>query len=223
MATITIGILGLGRFGRAVAQELSTFDCEVIVIDKNQENVEWIEPYVTQAIQGDIRDFDFLENIGMANCDVAVVATGDSLESSVLGIMNCKKLGINSIVAKAQDKDYRDVLVAIGANTVIQPEKEMGKRVAKSLLRRHITDMVELDENYAVVEFFPPKTWIGETIETLDLRKRYEINIIGLRNKDDGKLDVSFGPDHQVQADDIFVGIAESDKIERYDYLNKLR
>ncbi|SEL29341.1 trk system potassium uptake protein TrkA [Carnobacterium iners] len=219
----TIGVLGLGIFGSSIAKELSEFDCEVIAVDIDVSNINRIEPFVTEAIQGDITDLEFLKNIGLENCDVVVVATGTSLESSVLAVMNCKKLNIDRIIAKAKNKMFMEVLTAVGATTVVRPEKEMGERVAKSLLRRNITDIVDLDEQYAVIEFYPPIKWVGRSLEELDLRKRYEMNIIGIRKKTIRKLDVSFGPDYVIQNNDIIVGIAESEIFERYDYLNKLR
>ncbi|WP_313469449.1 TrkA family potassium uptake protein [Carnobacterium sp.] len=223
MAAKTIGVLGLGVFGSSIAKELSEFDCEVIAVDLDLNNVERMEPYVTEAIQGDITDLDFLKDIGLENCDVVVVATGTSLEASVLAVMNCKKIGINPIIAKAKNKMFMEVLNAVGATTVIRPEKEMGERVAKNLLRRHITDIVDLDDQFAVIEFCPPKRWVGRTLEELNLRKRYEMNVIGIRRQPEKKLDVSFGPSYIIEETDIIVGIAESEVFERYDYLNKLK
>lgn len=106
---------------------------------------------------------------------------------------------------------------------MIRPEKEMGERLAKNLLRRHITDIVDLDDQFAVIEFFPPKRWIGRSLEELNLRKRYEMNVIGIRRKPERKLDVSFGPNYIIAESDIIVGIAESEVFEQYDYLNKLK
>ena len=132
-------------------------------------------------------------------------------------------MNIGTIIAKAKNKEFMEVLTAVGATRVVRPEKEMGTRVAKNLLRRHITDIVDLDEQYAVIEFYPPIKWINRSLEELDLRKRYEMNVIGIRKKAERKLDVSFGPDYVIESNDIIVGIAESEVFERYDYLNKLR
>lgn len=223
MAVKTIGVLGLGVFGSSIAKELNEFDCEVIAIDLDMDNVERIERYVTQAVQGNITDLDFLRSVGLESCDTAVVATGTSLEASVLAVMNCKKLGIPSIIAKAKNKSFMEVLYEIGATKVIRPEKEAGTRVAKNILRSRITDIVDLDEDYAVIEFIPPTAWIGKTLDDLDLRKKYDINIIGMRRKGQKRMDVSFGPGYQIEEGTILVGIAESETFERYDYLNKLK
>jgi trk system potassium uptake protein TrkA len=219
----TIGVLGLGVFGSSIAKELSEFNCEIIAVDIDLDNIERIEPYVTQAVQGNITDLNFLKGIGLENCDVVVVATGTSLEASVLAIMNCKKLGIPSIIAKAKNKSFMEVLYEIGATRVIRPEKEAGARVAKNFLRKHITDIVDLDEDYAVIEFKPPVRWIGKTFDELDLRQKYEINIIGIRKTGQKRMDVSFSPDYHIEQGIVLVGIAESEIFERYDYLNKLK
>ena len=223
MGTKTIGVLGLGIFGSSIVKELSEFDCEVIAVDLDIANIDRVEPFVTEAIQGDITDLEFLKNIGIENCDVVVVATGTSLEASVLAVMNCKKMNIGTIIAKAKNKEFMEVLTAVGATRVVRPEKEMGTRVAKNLLRRHITDIVDLDEQYAVIEFYPPIKWINRSLEELDLRKRYEMNVIGIRKKAERKIEVCFGVDYVIESNDIIVGIAESEVFERYDYLNKLR
>lgn len=223
MAVKIIGVLGLGVFGSSIAKELNDFDCEVIAIDIDMDNIERVEPYVTQAVQGNITDLAFLRSVGLENCDVVVVATGTSLEASVLAVMNCKKLGISTIIAKAKNKSFMEVLLEIGATKVIRPEKEAGVRVAKSMLKTHITDIVDLDDDYAVIEFKPPAPWIGKTVGQLDLRKRYEINIIGVRKTSQKRMDVSFGPDYKIEAGTVLVGIAESEIFERYDYLNKLK
>lgn len=217
-----IGILGLGIFGSTIAKTLAEFGSDVIAIDKSEENVNRIEPYITKGIVGDFTDLELLRTIGLEDCDAVVIATGTYLEASVLGILNCKKLGIERIIAKAKNKTYREVLEEVGATSVIQPEKETGLRVAKNLLRTNIEDIVRLDESTSVVEFYPPERWLGKTLIELDLRRKYDINIIGMRRHKHGKLHVSFDPNEKISKDYVLVGITESDKFEQVDYLNQL-
>lgn len=217
-----VGILGLGIFGSTIAKTLSEFDSDVIVIDKDPENVNRLEPFITKGVIGDVTDLALLESIGLADCDVVVIATGTVLEASVLAVMNCKRLGIKHIIAKAKNKNYRDVLLEIGATTVILPEKETGIRVAKNILRTNIEDVVNLDEQTTIIEFYPPVKWVGKSLLDLDLRKKYDINIIGLRKHKGEPLDVSFSANYIIDQDIVLVGITESDVFERYDYLNKL-
>lgn len=217
-----IGILGLGIFGSTIAKTLSEFGSDVIAVDKYEENVNRIEPYIAKGVVGDFTDIELLRTIGLEDCDVVVIATGTYLEASVLGVLNCKKLGIKHIIAKAKNKNYREVLEEIGSTIVVQPEKESGVRVAKNLLRTNIEDIVRLDDSTSVVEFYPPERWIGKSLIQLDLRRKYDINIIGMRRNKLGKLVVSFDPNEPIAKDFVLVGITESDKFEQVDYLNQL-
>ncbi|QIK51833.1 TrkA family potassium uptake protein [Jeotgalibaca porci] len=217
-----IGILGLGIFGSTIAKTLSEFGSDVIAVDKYEENVNRIEPYIAKGVVGDFTDIELLRTIGLEDCDAVVIATGTYLEASVLGVLNCKKLGIKHIIAKAKNKNYREVLEEIGSTIVVQPEKESGVRVAKNLLRTNIEDIVRLDDSTSVVEFYPPERWIGKSLIQLDLRRKYDINIIGMRRNKLGKLVVSFDPNEPIAKDFVLVGITESDKFEQVDYLNQL-
>ena len=217
-----IGILGLGIFGSTIAKTLSEFGSDVIAVDKYEENVNRIEPYIAKGVVGDFTDIELLRTIGLEDCDAVVIATGTYLEASVLGVLNCKKLGIKHIIAKAKNKNYLEVLEEIGSTIVIQPEKESGMRVAKNLLRTNIEDIVRLDDSTSVVEFYPPERWIGKSLIQLDLRRKYDINIIGMRRSRTGKLLVSFDPNEPIAKDFVLVGITESDKFEQVDYLNQL-
>lgn len=217
-----IGILGLGIFGSTIAKTLSEFGSDVIAVDKYEENVNRIEPYIAKGVVGDFTDIELLRTIGLEDCDVVVIATGTYLEASVLGVLNCKKLGIKHIIAKAKNKNYREVLEEIGSTIVVQPEKESGVRVARNLLRTNIEDIVRLDDSTSVVEFYPPERWIGKSLIQLDLRRKYDINIIGMRRNKLGKLLVSFDPNEPIAKDFVLVGITESDKFEQVDYLNQL-
>lgn len=217
-----IGILGLGIFGSTIAKTLSEFGSDVIAVDKYEENVNRIEPYIAKGVVGDFTDIELLRTIGLEDCDAVVIATGTYLEASVLGVLNCKKLGIKHIIAKAKNKNYREVLEEIGSTIVVQPEKDSGMRVAKNLLRTNIEDIVHLDDSTSVVEFYPPERWIGKSLIQLDLRRKYDINIIGMRRNKLGKLLVSFDPNEPIAEDFVLVGITESDKFEQVDYLNQL-
>lgn len=218
----TIGVLGLGIFGSTIAKRLGENDIDVIAVDLKMEDVERIEPYVTQAVQGNMGDLDLLRSIGFENCDAAIIATGSNLEASVLAIMNCRKLNINHIIAKAKNKMYKEIFLEMGATEVIRPEKEMGDKVGRNLMRHHILDVFDLDDQFAVIEFLPPKKWIGKTLQELDLRREYEINIVGVRENLNGKMMVYVDPGMIIQEDNVMIAIGESDKFEHLDYTNQL-
>lgn len=148
-------VLGLGVFGSTVAKTLSQFDCEVLAIDKDEECVDRVADIVTKAVIGDVTDKEFLLDLGVNEFDVGIVAIGDHLEESILAVMNLKELGISHIVAKAKNKRFMQVLEKVGADRVVRPEKEMGLKIARSLLRKNITDLIQLDDTYSVVEMKP--------------------------------------------------------------------
>ena len=149
--TKTVGILGLGLFGTTIAKQLSQYDCDIIAvdsiyikaerlytIDSQEENVNRLEPYITKGVIADITDFHVLEEIGISNCDVTVIATGSNLEASILAVMRCSKLGVPKIVAKAKSKTSTEILMKMGATRIINPEKETGIRVAKNIVHHKI-------------------------------------------------------------------------------------
>lgn len=211
-------VLGLGVFGSTIAKTLSSFDQEVLAIDKNPECVERVADFVTKAVIGDITDKEFLRELGVQEFDIGIVAIGDHLEESILGVMNLKELGVNYIVAKAKNKRFMQVLEKVGADRVVRPEKEMGLKIARNLLRKNITDLIQLDDTYSVVEMKPAKQWVGKSIMELDLRRKYNINILGKRNKDTYKLEFFIDPHYILAEDDHFLLVADTEKIEQLDY-----
>lgn len=212
-------ILGLGIFGSTIAKTLSQYNHEVIAIDKDLACVDRVSDFVTQAIQADFTDIDQLRAIGIQDCDAAVVATGSHLEESIMGVMNLRELGIPFIMAKAKNKKYMQILQKIGADYVVRPEKEMGEKVARTLLRKNIKDLIELDEENCIVEMKVPQAWVGKTLSQLDLRKLYSINVLGKRNPHTHKLEVPVDPNLEIELNDTFLVLAQTDEIEKYDYL----
>lgn len=212
-------VLGLGVFGSTVTKTLSQFGCEVLAIDKDPECVQRVSEYATKAVIGDITDINFLDSLGVSEFDVGIVAIGNHLEESLLGTMNLNELGVPYIIAKAKNKRFKGVLEKVGAHRAVRPEKEMGERVARSLLRKNITDLIEIDESYSVVEMKVPQAWVGHTLAGLDLRKNYGINILGKRDEETNKLILAVDPQYAIQTNDHFLMIAETEKIEKFDYL----
>lgn len=212
-------VLGLGVFGSTVTKTLSQFGCEVLAIDKDPECVQRVSEYATRAVIGDVTDKQFLIDLGVEEFDVGIVAIGNHLEECLLGTLNLKEIGVPHIIAKGKNKRFKLVLEKIGADKVIRPEKEMGERVARSLLRKNITDLIELDENYSIVEMKVPHAWVGHTLAQLNLRQNYGINLLGKRDFKTHKLDLSITPEYVIHTDDHFLMIAETEKIEKFDYL----
>lgn len=215
-------VLGLGIFGSSIAKTLSEFNCEVIALDKEISCVDRASEFVTQAVLADFTDIEQLRAIGVGDCDVAVVATGLRLEESIMAIMNLKELGVPYVLAKAKNKTYMHILLKIGADKVVRPEKEMGERVAKSMLSRNVIDMIDIDDDYSVVEIVAPDRWVGKTLKALELRANYGINVLGIRKRPHERLSISPSAEYIIEKSDQLLVIADTDVFEKYEYLGKL-
>ena len=212
-------VLGLGVFGSTVVKTLSEYGCEVLAIDKNPECVQRVAEYATKAVIGDVTDLTFLQDLGVNEFDIGVVAIGDHLEDGVLETMNLKECGVPHIVAKAKNKRFKLVFEKIGADKVVRPEKEMGERLAKSFLRKNITELVELDSENSIVEMKVPQAWVGKTFNDLNLRKVAGINVLGKRNPETNMLEVPVDPHEKIKFGDRYIVLAQTDKIEHYDLI----
>lgn len=213
------GVIGLGIFGRTIAQSLSEYDVDVIAVDKNYQHVEKLASDVTQSAVLDSTQLKALQEMGMGDCDVVVVAIGSHLETAILTVLNLKELGVKTVVAKANNEMNAKILLKIGADEVIQPELSMGERVAKALLSEHVTDVVELDEAHSVMEIIAPDKWCGKTLGELDIRKRYDMNILGIKQQGHKNLSVVFDPEYIVKSGDQFVVFARTDIAENFDVI----
>ncbi len=213
-------VLGLGVFGSTIATTLSQYDCEVIAIDKDIACVERIADEVTKAVVANTTDLEQLRALGIGDIDVAIIAIGTHLEEAVLTTMNVKELGVPYIIAKAKNRQFSTILEKVGANRVIRAEKDMGVRVAKSLLRKSIVDLVELDEDYSLVEINAPVEWIGKSFQILNVRQVYHINVIGVKDNED-KMSLNIGANYIVKKGDRFFVIGKTDDLEKFDYYTK--
>lgn len=223
MTRKTIAVLGLGVFGRTVARELTRFDQDVIVADYQEKHINAVADQVSKAAIGDITDLNFLKTLGIDQCDTAIVATGTNLESSALAVMNCKKLGVKQIVAKAKNKGYEEVLYGIGADIVVSPEREAGGNLVSTILRNNIHEVFHFEGNVSVIEFNLPAKWVGKSIMDLDLRQTFQMNVIGLRTDRQAPLTTTIDPRQPLTADTIVVAIADTSLFEQYDYLDYLK
>lgn len=213
------GVIGLGIFGRTIAQTLSKYDVDVIAVDKKYQNVEKVADDVTQSAILDSTQLKALQEMGIGECDVVVVAIGSHLETAILTVLNLKELGVPNVVAKANNETNAKILLKIGADEVIQPELNMGERVAKALLSEHVTDVVELDDEHSVMEIIVPDKWCGKTLGDLDVRRRYDMNILGIRQHGQKNLSVVFDPAYIVKKGDQFVVFARTDIAENFDVI----
>ena len=210
-------ILGLGIFGSTIAKKLSSYNYEVIAVDKSMDCVNRVSEYVNQAIKADFTDIDQLRAIDVSECDAAIVATGSLLEESIMAIMNLKELGVPYIIAKAKNRKYKQVLEKIGADRVVRPEKEMGVRIAKQLVSSNIVDLIDIDKEYSMVEMLAPNKWTGKSLIELNLRDNYGINVIGIRKKGLNNLDPNPNPNEKINEDDTLLFIADHEMFTKID------
>lgn len=218
----TFAILGLGIFGSTIAKTLSENGYDVIGMDLDMINVERVSEYVTQAVQADFTDIEQLRMAGVADVDTAIVATGSKLEASIMAVLHLKELGVPYIIAKAKNKINLQILEKIGADRVVRPEKEMGVRVAKSLMSANVMDMVDIDSEYSLLEIKAPEAWLGKVLVDLHLRREYGVNVLGYRLEADGKLNMDITAKYVVNANDFLLVIAENKKFEAMEYKGKI-
>lgn len=222
MTRKTIAVLGLGVFGRTIARELTQFDQDVIVADHDERHIAAVADLVSKAAIGDITNIAFLRSLGIDQCDTAIVATGTDLESAALAVMNCKKLGIGYIVAKAKSQAYEEVLYGIGADLVVSPERETAKHLVSKILRHKIQGIFHFEDGISLIEFAIPDSWVGKSIVTLKLRQTFQMNVIGLRTQAKTPLQTSIDPNQALTQGTVIVAIADTRLFEQYDYLDYL-
>lgn len=177
----SILLIGLGRFGRHIAIKLDELNHQVMAVDNNESRVEAVLPYVRNAQIGDATNEDFIRSLGVRNFDVCIVAIGDNFQSSLETTSLLKELGAKMVVSRAARDVHAKFLLRNGADEVVYPEKQLASWTAIRYSADHIFDYVELDEEHGIFEIFIPDAWIGKTVGELDIRKKYNVNIMALR------------------------------------------
>ena len=192
-------LIGLGRFGRHIAKKLYSLGHEVMAVDSNEERVDSILPFVTNAQIGDSTSQEFLSSLGVRNFDACIVAIGDNFQNSLETTDLLKELGARKVIARASRGVQEKFLLRNGADEVVYPEKQLASWTAIRCTSEHILDYIELDEDYSIFELSIPEPWQGKSILQLDLRKRYGINVLGVRAA--GRLHMNITPETVLDAD----------------------
>lgn len=192
----SILLIGLGRFGRHIAIKLDELHHQVMAVDKEEDRVNAVLPYVRNAQIGDGTDEDFVKSLGVRNFDVCIVAIGDNFQSSLETTSLLKELGAKMVVSRAARDVHAKFLLKNGADEVVYPERQLAEWTAIRYSANHIFDYVELDEDHAIFEISIPKSWIGKTVGQLDIRNRHNINIMGFKH--DGKMNLSIRSDTEI-------------------------
>jgi len=188
----SILLIGLGRFGRHIALKLNALNHQVMAIDRNEERVNALLPFVTNAQIGDSTNEEFLSSLGVGNYDACIVAIGDNFQNSLETTYLLKELGARKIIARASKEMQEKFLLRNGADEVVYPEKQLAAWTAIRCSSDHILEYIELDDEYAIFEVEIPSSWSGKSILELDIRKKHGLNILGVRTN--GKLNMNITP-----------------------------
>ena len=206
-------LVGLGRFGRHIAIKLHELHHQVMAIDQKEERVEAVLPYVTNAQIGDSKNASFMASLGVRNFDVCIVAIGDDFQSSLETTALLKELGAKQVVSRAARDVHAKFLLRNGADEVVYPEKQLASWTAIRYTSDHIIDYIELDDDNAIVEVSVPHSWVGKSVGALDVRRRYNINILGIKKT--SKLDIGVTSSTVLTADETVLVLGSSRDIQK--------
>jgi len=201
-------VLGLGRFGSAVATTLVELGHEVLGVDNDEERVNDLKDKITQAVQADITEERVLKELGVKNFDAAIVSIGTDLEASILVTMMLKEMGLKYIIAKAQNNLHAKILKKIGVDRVVFPERDMGARIARRLITPNIKDYVELEPDYNIMEIKALPEFEDKSLSELDMRNKYGINVLAIKREN--SFNISPQAKDVIKKDDFLIVIGET-------------
>lgn len=205
MKRLNILVLGLKTFGRSIVKQLYEYNCEVLAIDKDMDRVEEVAEYATEAVQVDIRDTQELKKLSLNNFDVAVVTVND-LGISIMATMLFEEAGIPKIIVKSTSDIHKKILEKMGVKFIVSPDKEMGIKLAKGIMDINIMDSINASEDYDIVEIKVKSKWVGKTLEKLDFRNKYGMNVIGVK-KSGSKMEISPKKEYEIEEGDRLIAI----------------
>lgn len=211
--TTAYGIVGLGRFGEALARELAKSGAELLVIDRDEERVRELRELTENALVVNTLDKKTLAETGIQNCDIAIVCIGEHMESSILTTLNLVSLGIPSVISKATSPEHGEILTRLGAE-VVYPERDMAERLANRLVNNSVLDFIQLSEKINISKLLTPDALIGRTVQEVGLRSNFNLNIIAIQNGADVLEHVV--PTYRFQTGDILIVSGNKEGIQRF-------
>jgi len=207
-------VIGLGRFGGSIVEELVRLGADVMAIDSDPERVEDYAKIATQAVIADATDEEALKSLGLQNFEHVIVAIGDDIQASILATLILKEFGVPQITAKAQNDYHAKVLHKIGADFIVHPERDMGIRIANNIMSHNVLDYLELSDEYSIMEIKSNDRIAGYSIKDLDIRANYGINIIGIKRGE--QIIISPGADEKILLGDVLLVIGAVVDINRF-------
>lgn len=209
----TYAVFGLGRYGRAVAEELIAGGAEVLAVDIDQNNVNNAIETIPVCKCADITEPEAIKRLGIANIDVVIVAMASNLEATVMAVTLCKEVGVKTVIVKCGNEMHQKILSRVGADKVIFPEKESGTRLAQNLLTSGFAEMIELSDEISMVEIAVKDEWVGKNLIELSLRKKYSVNVVALRNKN--QISTTIDPSLPLEKGMELIVIANTSKLQK--------
>lgn len=206
-------VIGMGRFGSSVAKQLEANGCKVLAVDHNESRIRQIAEYVTLAMCVDVTNEDVLEELGGRSFDGAIISIGHSLDASVLAAIWAKEQGIRLVIAKAYDEMQGKILLKLGVDEIVYPEKETGVHLANNLAFNHLFDTIELTSEYSIADVSTLRSWTGKILRELKLREKYGVNVIAIKRG--GALLINPPADEPTQKDDVFVLLGKNNTLRK--------
>lgn len=208
-------VIGLGNFGFHLATTLFKARHDVLVIDESQEKVDFIANNVTNAVCGDATNEAVLRAAGVKGCECTIICMENNLSDSILITLLLKELGMKRIVVRATDERQKKVLLKVGADMVVLPEKDSGTKLAYTLSKRGVVDFFVTSGDFSIVEILTPKSWVGKSVIDIDVRKKYNLNIIAVSAPGEEKLDLLSDPNHIFAVNELLVVAGDTKAMEK--------
>lgn len=209
----TYAVFGLGRYGRAVAEELVENGADVIAVDRNEELVNDAAQFIPVCKCADVTDPEVIDMLDIAEVDVVIIAMANNLEATVMAITLCKEVGVKTVIAKCVEEMHGKIFYRVGADKVVFPEKEAGTRLGKNLLSSGFVDIIELSKNVSMVELEMKPQWVGKNLIELHLRKKYSVNVVAVLKGDE--VITSIDPEMPLEQNMKLIVIADINKLDR--------
>lgn len=206
-------VLGLGRFGSALARKLYKKGVEVMAVDKDYTKVQKVADQVTYAAQADMTDEEAMKELGIKNFEIAVIDTGSNIEASIEATLLCKDAGITTVIAKATTLTHERILQKIGADKIIFPELDSGERLARFISGSNLLEFIEFSSEFSMAEVRVHEAWVGKNLMELDFRKEYNLNVVAFERA--GKTLVNPKPTTLIEKNDLIVLIGKSEDVEK--------
>lgn len=208
-------VIGLGHFGFHAAKALYEEGTEVVAVDRDRDKVQAIAPHCTEAVMLDARDKEALNALGLENMDGVLVSTGKVIATSILVCLHLQETGVKRILTTAVNEDHEKILKRVGATEIIHPDRDMALRVSRSLASPNILDFIPLGDEFDLIEVVPPGEFLGKTLKELDLRARYKVSVIAIKERGTENLILVPPPDVILTPSDILIMLGKTEDIRK--------